>query len=337
MRDHRFRLVGARRWVPALLLAVLAAGAQGCIYVAGFGEDKIEAVTVESSEAWLDFNKVAVIEISGFISTESRGGIFGSFCTSVADVRERLDRAAGDSFVKAVVLRINSPGGEATAADIMREHVLDFKKRSGKPVVASFITVAASGGYYVAVACDKIIACPTSITGSIGVITQFQNVEGLFQKIGVRTVVIKSGARKDIGSPFRTMTDEEKRMMQQINTQLFQRFLQVVREGRPKMPAADLKLLSDGRVVDAQQALKLKMIDRAGYLEDAVAEARRLAGIETSRVIVYRKGQRADATIYSRTRTPAGAPDVASMVREGIQEFAARSSPRLLYLWCPTP
>ena len=309
-----------------------------CIQVYPFGRPDIREVTIESSRALIDFNKVAVIDVRGFLVTESAGSLFSSYTTCVADLRERLERAAADRWVRAVVLRIDSPGGVVTAADIMREQVLAFRKETGKPVVACFLDVAASGGYYVAVASDRIVANPTSVTGSVGVIAQFHNVEALCRKLGIGTEVIKSGKMKDMGSAFRPMTDDERRTLQSLNDCFFKRFLAVVKDGRPKMPEPSLKLISDGRIVDAPTALKLGMVDRIGYLEDAIDEARGLAGVKTSRVILYRSGERANRNIYARASS-AGAPpgDLRGLLREVLGEFAARSSPRFLYLWTPTP
>ena len=328
---------GVRRAVRALTLTALALTC-GCIQVYPFGDPAIREVTVQPSRAYLDLDKVAIIDLNGFLVTESQGGLFSSYTTSVADLRERLARAAEDRWVRAVVLRVDSPGGVVTAGDVMRQQVLAFRRETGKPVVACFLDVAASGGYYVSVASDRIVANPTSLTGSIGVIAQFHNVEGLFRKLGIGTEVIKSGAMKDIGSSFRPMTDKERQTLQEINKSFFERFLAVDKEGRPKMPEASIKLISDGRIVDALTALKLGMVDRIGYLEDALDEARRLAGIKTSRVILYRRGRRANRNIYARSATPAAPPaGLRGLLREFAAEFVARSSPRFLYLWTPTP
>ena len=323
------------RWLLAMSLLALAYGAAGCVYVAGFGAPDVETVVVESSPTWLETNRIAIIDVKGFLSSEDAGSLFRGYCTTVADVRERLDRAAGDWRVKAVVLRVNCPGGEVTASDIMYREVRDFHASTGKPVVASILSVGASGGYYVATASQSIYACPTSLTGSVGVIMEYFNVKNLLAKVGVEPVVVKSGEMKDIGSMTRAMTPEEQRVLQGINTAMFSRFVDVVRNGRPRMTEENLTTIKDGRVVDAATALKLGMVDRIGYLDDAIEEARRLAKITTADVILYRRGKDPYFNIYAETSAGVQPQNWDATIREGLAVLTTRGSPACLYLWRP--
>lgn len=310
--------------------AVMLMMAPGCIFVnARFG-GKMKEVVVEESPRFFELNRVALIDIDGFIS--SGGGRWRLLSgTTVADVKEKLNRAAADSRVVAVVLRINSPGGEASASDMIYEEILKFKRQSGKPVVAALMGVAASGGYYTACAADRIVAAPTCITGSIGVLLQFYNVEGLYGKIGLRREVIKSGAKKDIGSSTRAPTPEERRILTHLTDTLFDQFVAAVKKGRPAMTKKDFASVSDGRPVTAREAHELHMVDAVGHLDDAIAEALALADVGGADVIMYQPDPSYNANIYAGTGEGAG------MLVEGLEIFLRRRGPTFLYLWLPEP
>lgn len=318
-----------------LAIAFLSLGfSQGCVYIAGFAAPKIETVVVESSARPLELNRIAVIDISGFISSEDPGPIFGRYTTTVADVRERLKRAGADWRVRAVVLRINSPGGEVTAADIMREQIVSFRQSTGKPVVASLMSVAASGGYYVATGADRVLASPTTTTGSVGVIMEYYNVEGLLEKIGVEPVTVRSGDKKGMGSSVKPLAEEEREIFQGIATAYFNRFVKAIEEGRPRIREEDLSLIKDGRVLTAAQALNLRMVDRVGYLDDALKEAMLASGITSADVVMYRRGHMANLNMYAQAQNAAPA-DWADIVKEGVEMLSRRQGASFLYLWKP--
>lgn len=313
--------------VPCAL--ILASLLSGCIQV-NLGPPPLQAVKVEPSGRWFETNRIAIIDIDGFIGAGQLP--FGmSVGTNVADVKERLDRAASDPAVRAVVLRINSPGGEVSASDAIYDEILRFRRETGKPVVAACVDVAASGGYYVALASDRIVGAPTAVTGSIGVIMNLVNVEGLFGKIGLRPETIKSGGMKDIGSPVRAMSDDERKVLQGINQALFRRFLDLVRERRPAMTEADLAVVADGRVFSAQRAVELHIFDRIGYLRDAVADARELAGVASADVILYQRLPAYNSNIYAQWQRPSG------VLEEGLGLLMRQQRPGFLYLWSPAP
>ncbi len=181
--------------------------------------------------------------------------------------------------VKAIVLRIDSPGGGVVPSQEIHDAVLRVRNKHDKAVVASMGTVAASGGYYIAVATDRIIANPGTLTGSIGVIMELANLEGLLKKIGVQSVVVKSGLHKDLGSPFRTMSPEDRRILQTVMDDVHSQFIEAVAEGR-SLDIREVTRLADGRIFTGRQAKDAKLVDDLGDLEDAIRVAADLAGIE---------------------------------------------------------
>src|SRR6202011_3570687 len=221
----------------------------------------------------------AILDVEGMIVNARTSGLFGSGDNPMSLFRERLDAAADDRHVKAVVLRINSPGGAVTASDIMYQEVLNFRRDSGKPVIACMMDVAASGAYYLAMGCDKVYAHPTTITGSIGVIMSLYNAAGLFTKLGVTSDPIKSGPNKDIGNPGRPMTEEEHAILQGMVNSFYDQFVQVVVRGRG-LPEERVRALADGRIYTGVDAKKLGLVDEVGYLEDAIQMAMDMACIK---------------------------------------------------------
>jgi protease-4 len=218
--------------------------------------------------------KVALVKIEGLLVTPEH-------------VVEELHDYAEDASIKAIVLRIDSPGGGVVASQEIFNAVKNAKKE-GKKVVASMGSVAASGGYYVAAAADKIVANPGTLTGSIGVKMEFASVEKLLEKIGVKGMVVKAGEYKDIGSPFRDMTEQEQKLLQGVIDDVHSQFIEAVAEGRG-LPATDVKAIADGRIFTGRQALALKLVDEMGDLADSIRVAGKLAGIKGKPNVVERK------------------------------------------------
>ncbi len=215
------------------------------------------------------------------LSTEDRVALVrveGVILDSQATVGE-LKRFGENPSIKAIVLRIDSPGGGVVPSQEIYDAVRRVRNKSNKAVVASMGTVAASGGYYIAAATDRIIANPGTLTGSIGVIMELANVEGLLKKIGVEGVVVKSGRFKDIGSPLRKMGDDERRLLQSVMDDVHRQFIEAVAEGRA-LEVSDVQALADGRIFTGRQAKDAKLVDELGDLEDAIQLAADLAGIE---------------------------------------------------------
>lgn len=278
--------------------------------------------------------KVLLMDISGVLTyeKEDRGDRLKEHVNLVARVKEELVKAAGDKEVKALVLRINSPGGTVNASDLLYHEIMQFKKKKKVKVVACFLGMATSGGYYVAAAADHIVAQPTTLTGSIGTIALKFNVQGLMEKVGVEEETIKSGDKKDIWSPFRPATSEERKILQSIIDQYQGRFMAVVREARAKMTKADVAVVSDGRVFSGPQAMELHLVDQLGYLNDAVQWARSAVGMEQAKLVVYHRPGTYANNIYSMSDGKAWS--WTDRLRQGSLPYQ-RPAPQFMYLWLP--
>lgn len=251
--------------------------------------------------------------------------IDGEIVESRVTLRE-LEEFADNDSIKAIVVRINSPGGAVAPSQEIHRELIRVREETGKPVIASLDTVAASGGYYIAVGCQEIVANEGSITGSIGVIAQWFNVEKLVEWAKVSPQTFTSGEMKDAGSPFRPMNDQEKAYYQRIVTQLHGQFVQAVIDGRKgKMSAEQVRGIADGRVFTGQEANDLKLVDEIGGLEDAVRRAAELAGIDGDPAVIYPKKEKPgllDLLAESKTGTPAI-----------VERFLAGKVSPFLYRW----
>ena len=320
------------RPLPAAALGVLLAG---CSLISLDLTPRIEPLREQTVEGGGPA-KILLMDVSGFLSDE--GGapslVIGAppppRVPLLVRVREELTKAAGDPDVRALVVRINSAGGTVTASDVIYRELDLFKRATGRPVVAVMLDVAASGGYYIALAADTIVAHPTSVTGSIGVVMVTLSAEGLLQKLGLSTTTIKSAERKDMGSPFRALTNEEQKIFQSVIDGLYAQFIAKLAESR-KLPLETARKVADGRIYTAQQALDLKLIDRIGYMPDAVEVAKRAIGVEEARVVVYRRPRAYSATYYAGAEAPAGAVE-GSLAQLGA---VLGAGPRFLYFWWP--
>lgn len=230
---------------------------------------------------------VALIRVTGTITGGKSGmGLLSGSAAGAEDLVNQLERARKDSNIKAIVIRINSPGGSAAGSEEVWREIMRVRK-SGKPVYASMADVAASGGYYIASACDRIYADASTITGSIGVIFSGADLSELYDKIGLRPEVIKSGKFKDIGSPARPLTPEERALLQNMVNGIYATFVRAVAEGR-KMALPEVKKLADGRIFTGEQAVKLKLVDKIGGLRETTLAAARAGGIKKEpRVVEY--------------------------------------------------
>ena len=310
------------------LIVFFALLASGCVSVSLFPPKMpLREKSVQGTGA----DKVLLVSISGIISDGKDGGLLDRDDDLVARIKEELTLAGEDEHIKALLLRINSPGGTVTASDVLYHEIMAFKEKRKIPVVAVIMDLGASGGYYLAVTGDRIIAHPTSVTGSVGVIMLRVSAEGLLQKIGVEASAIKSGAKKDIGSPFRPMTDDERAIFQTMINGFFSRFLDVVSKGR-SLPPDQLKAISDGRVLTGPQALQLGLVDQVGYLDDGIAAAKKLAGLSEARVIMYARPDAYRNNIYSLT---GGVGGLESLARFDLMNLMHGASPQFLYLWMP--
>lgn len=278
-------------------------------------------------------NKILVVDIEGMISNKERRSLTGAELQRglVDEVREILLKAGEDDGIRALLLRVDSPGGTVTASDIIHHQILRFKAKRRVPVYVSIGDLAASGGYYIAVAGDRIFAHPTSITGSIGVIALKFNLQGLLSKVGVDWEVVKSGDKKDFLSPLRPLTEEERRLFQETIDQFYARFVQVVSEGRPELDEAAVRALADGRVYTAGQALESRLIDQIGYLDDVVEAMKKDLGVEEVRLVTYHRPGEYRSDIYS----PSSGPPTINLLQVDLGLNLEAGSPEFMYLWMP--
>ncbi|MFC1981819.1 signal peptide peptidase SppA [Chloroflexota bacterium] len=228
--------------------------------------------------------KVAVIRLSGIIADSNQQGLLTTGGISPKQVRDYLRNAEGDGGIKAVVLRIDSPGGSAAASQEIASEVRHFKEVTGKPVVISMGDITASGGYYISAHADSIVANPSTLTGSIGVISHFIYIEGLLDKLGLELETIKTGRHKDMG--IWPLTEEQRQIMQDITDDLYEQFVATVAEGRG-LQVAEVKQLATGQLYTGVQALSLGLVDKLGGLETAIELASSLAGIIAPEIEEY--------------------------------------------------
>jgi protease-4 len=268
-------------WIGCLIAA-------GVVVVAGFLFLIVIAAIVNGAgggEEFVEGPTIAHIDLEGVISSQTAGGIFGGGGESMVEkIKKSLKKAREDEDVKAIVLRVNSPGGEVTASDTIYHAVQEANAE--KPVVVFMDSLAASGGYYVACAATEIVANETTLTGSIGVIIQTLNYKDLFGKVGLDAESFTSGEFKDTLSGSRTMRPDEKAYVQNLVMQMYDKFLGIVSEGRD-IPIERLKKnkIADGRIFTGKEALEKNLVDANGYIEDAYDRARELADAPDAKVI----------------------------------------------------
>lgn len=277
-------------------------------------------------------DKILLIGVDGLISERPKEGFLKSRPSTVQEVAAQLKLARKDKNIKAVVLRVDSPGGTTTASDIIYHELSTYKAETGVKLVACLMGLGTSGGYYVSLPADHIAAHPTTITGSVGVIFLQPRVAGLLDKIGVDVGVSKSGALKDMGSPFRQPTDEEKRLTDSMVKAQAARFLDLTQKHRKLSPQA-LEQASSARVFTADEAKALGLIDSVGYLEDALAKAGALAGLPAgARVVAYRRNPGPDATYYQPGVE--GGEERPALVHLGLESLLPPQA-GAYYLWTP--
>ncbi len=269
---------------------------------------------------------IAIVNIYGPIQIQSGGGFFEALPAGADYTVQELKRLRKSPSIKAVVLRINSPGGSVGAVQEIYTELLKLKE-SGKKIVASQAEVSASGGYYLAVTADKIVSNPGAITGSIGVIISVTNFEELFGKIGVGVEVIKSREHKDIGSSVRAMTDEERQILKDMVDNAYQQFLDAVKKGRSSvMTEEEIEEVCDGRIMTGAQAKEIGLIDELGNLEDAINIAAELAGIKENDIRIFEERKDWRRVLLQQLGT---------MTSNPLSRFLPPKTGLLEYLWVP--
>jgi protease-4 len=319
------------RLIVFLAIIPLAGCFKGITICPTFCDGPVEETIVRDSKSCFCRDKVAIIDVEGLIlNAKTSSFLTGDGDNPVSLFHERLQAAADDKHVKAVVLRINSPGGAVTASDIMYQELMHFRKETGKPVVACMMDVAASGGYYLAMGSDVVYAHPTTVTGSIGVIMSLYDASGLFAKIGVASNPVKSGPNKDIGNPARPMSDEQRAILQGMIDQFYGEFVKVVARGRG-LNEERVRGLADGRIFTGMEAKELGLVDHVGYLEDAIATAASMAGLADATIVAYDRGDGYRGSIYAKV------PKIPSEinVKFEVPGLSKGCGATFMYLWEP--
>jgi len=324
-----------RALLPALLLIALPACGPMTITIGGPNRG-LEETVVEDPPGDRG-HKIAIIDVSGLLINTEKPGLLQAGENPVSLLHEQLRRAAEDDNVKAIVLRLNTPGGGVTASDIMHGEVRRFRAVSGKPVVAMAMDVTASGGYYLACAADRIVAQPTSVVGSIGVMVQTISIKPALQRWGVEAEAITSGPNKAAGSPLEVMTDEHRAVLQGLVDDFYARFVKVVREARPRIDAAQFDTVTDGRVISGQRALAAGLVDEVGDIYDAAAAARSLAGIERAKLVVYHRPLDDAPSPYAASPVAGRAGTQINLAQVNLSADALTLPAGFYYLWRPTP
>ncbi len=277
--------------------------------------------------------RVVVVDVDGLIVNKFIGGLGAMSENPVALFREKLDHIERDPSIKAVVLRINSPGGGVTASDMMSHDLASFRRRCQIPVVACIMDVGAGGAYYLACGADTVVAHPTSIVGGVGVILNLYNVEDTMGQFNVVSIPVKAGNKIDLASPERKLTQEDRASLQSMADGFHKRFIEHVKERRSTL--AHRTDIFDGRVVTGQQAVELGFIDGVGYLDDAVRSAMDLAQLDNDAglVMLRRDNDRA----YTALDISPNIPMQNSLIPIKVPGLERSSMPTFLYLWQPEP
>lgn len=289
--------------------------------------DPLKEFVLEGDEK----EKVLMIPVYGIISDIPKKGVILTEPSMVQDIVSQLRLAEADPDIKAVLFKIDSPGGSVTASDILYHEIKSFKERTGVKVSALIMNVAASGGYYMVLPADFIMAHPTSVTGSVGVIFLQPKFYELMDKIGVGVTAHTSGENKDMGSPFRKTTDTEEKIFQGLTDSLGKRFLDLVVEHRKITPEA-LADVSTARIYLAEEALTVGLIDQVGYISEAISRTKELAGVdENSRVVVYRRVEYPDDNLYNtQSRYGSLKPQLIDL---GLPDTTVLNRAGFYYLW----
>lgn len=276
-------------------------------------------------------DKILILPISGMISDSPQQEMFATKPSVVEQVVVQLNKAAGDSQIKAVLLKVNSSGGTITASDLLYHEILAYKEKTGNKIGVVMMDLAASGAYYLSLPADMIMAHPTTLTGSVGVIFMRPKAYSLLDKVGLGVEVNKYGRNKDMGTPFRESNPEERQLMQNMVDKYGDRFIGLVKKHR-KLDVKSLETVSTARIFVADEALQLKLIDKIGYLSDAVKDTKRLAGLgDDARVVVYRRSAIPEDNYYNTMGADAKSVNI-SAIRIDLPELLNIKA-GFYYLW----
>ncbi|MDX8359283.1 signal peptide peptidase SppA [Cytobacillus sp. IB215316] len=332
-----------KRWAAlgiAVLLFVISVlvNTVSSIAFSGFGDISEEIFTTDKEfdekvieEGKSPLSKILVLEVNGAIQdTTNVTSIFESVGYNHRRFLSMIDSAKEDNAIKAILLRVNSPGGGVVESAEIHKKLTEYREETGKPVYVSMGSMAASGGYYISALADKIIASPETLTGSLGVIMQGVNYAGLAEKYGVEFVTIKSGQFKDIMSPSREMTEEERNILQSMLNNSYDGFVKVISEGR-NIPEGTVREIADGRIYDGRQAKELNLIDEFGYYDDALDILKEDMDLKNAQVIKYEENLGLNWSIFEITANKFMNKEIEMA---GLMKMLSQpNSPRPMYLY----
>jgi len=316
-----------------LALTALGCGPTSFLITPVSAEQTLQENVVTRESVWA-FDKIAIVDVDGVIRNgrdTSLTGVAGE--NPVSLFREKLDRAARDNRVKAVLVRINSPGGTVTGSELMYTELCRFREQTKKPAYACMMDLGASGGYYLACGAERIFAHPTTITGSIGVIMMLPELTGTMRKLGVEAHIFKSGAMKDAGSLFREMNDADRALFEKLTSEMYQRFFDTVQRERGIAPER-LRELADGRVYLGPDAKANGLVDEVGTIQDAIVALKDAAGLAKKKVLVveYSRPLAHRPNVYAQT---GAAPAQVNLINVELPMWLRGDAPQFLYFWAP--
>ena len=327
----------ARLGVLCVALSLVGCGPTTFVVGVSPGDQRMVTTVVEPAKSRTR-DRVAVIDVTGMILNARIPGLLSEGENPVSVFHEQLEKAAKDKHCKAIILRLNTPGGAVAASDMMYRDVLAFKEQTGKPVVVVMMDVAASGGYYLACAGDHIIAYPSTVTASIGVIFQTVSLKPALSSIGIKAEAITSGPNKDAGSPLSELTDGHRAVYREMVDTFYADFTGVVRDARPGISESDFKEVTDGRVVTGRRALEVGLVDALGDLDDGFAKAKQMAGVKDASLVRYHRPLSYVGSPYADAgdRQPQANTTQVNLLQLNLDgSFGESASGCFYYVWLP--
>ncbi len=294
-------------------------------------DEALRETVVARDKGLLVTDKILLLDVDGLLFNKRREGLLAVGENPVSLWVEKLNKAQADPSIKALVVRINSPGGGVTASDIMYNRLLKFRQEREVPVIAVIQDVGASGAYYIACAADTIIAHPSSVTGSIGAMVQTVSLAGTMDLLRIKAKAVTSGPRKDMASPFKPLDPKDLAILQVMVDEYHQQFLSVVAASREDLDANQIATLADGRVYTGRQAKDNGLVDEVGYVSDAIGLAKTKSGSKRVKVVMYHRPFGYRGNFYSAAQAPAQ-PQV-NLINISAPDLLATIQPQFLYLW----
>jgi protease-4 len=326
LKTNKNRLERGLRLI-VFFLAIIITGCATINFGPSLGE--LKEVTIEGEGP----GKILLVNVDGVINNQKDRTFSGNTLRlgMVEKIKSIIEKAEKDDEIKALLIKINSPGGTVTASDIILHLLNTYKESSKVRIYIQVMDLAASGGYYIALAGDEIIAHPTSLIGSIGVIALKVNLQELMAKIGVSWEIVKSGDKKDFMSPFRSFTKEERELFQGAIDRLHNRFVTLIAKNRSALDISQIRPLADGRVFDAEQAKDLKLIDHIGYVGDTIRRIKSDLNNSDLKLVTYHRNNDFQGNIYTQLQKPTSF----NLINLDLGFNPNVLSPYFLYMWSP--